>query len=81
MPVGVFGRYRSLTLRLSRAAAAFVVMAQDLAGDSARDITPEVKRHGNEITIPGRVIERIGLSAATPGDVSDPGLVLKLSER
>jgi hypothetical protein len=31
-----------------------------------------------EITIPGRLIESIGLAAATPGDESDPGMVLKI---
>lgn len=30
---------------------------------------------------PGAMIERIGLSAASPGDLSDPGLVVKVRER
>ena len=45
------------------------------------DITGRVTVEGNRLTIPGAVISEIGLMAATEGDVSDPGLVLKLFAR
>ena len=54
------------------------VLAQDLAGDTPQDITRLVRVSGTRVTIPGTVIDRIGRSAATPGDKSDPGLVLVL---
>ena len=40
------------------------------------DITGEVKVGDGRLTIPGAVIHRVGLMAARPGDISDPGLVL-----
>ncbi len=77
-PLGVFGRYRTLTLRLPQKGAQLRIVAQDLAGDSAEDITGMVEIRGNEIVIPGDVIDRVGRSAGEPGDVSDPGLVLRM---
>ena len=76
-PVGVFGRYRSLTLRLAGNLGRRRAWAQDLAGDRATDITDRVRVNGATVTLEGDVIDSIGLSAATPGDVSDPGLVLQ----
>lgn len=78
-PVGVFGRYRSLRLRLSGPLGARRLWAQDLAGDKATDVTSQVTLHSNAITLTGELIERVGLSAATPGDLSNPGLVLALA--
>ena len=77
--VGVFGRYRSLTLRTPASRRAPRVLAQDLAGDELRDITARVQATATEVVIPGEVIHETGLSAATPGDISDPGLVLRLA--
>ncbi len=78
-PIGVFGHYRSLTINFSRAVAASRVLAQDLAGTHAVDITARIQRVGaNAIRLPGELIEQVGRSAASPGDVSDPGLVLVL---
>ena len=51
-------------------------MAQDLAGSTPVDITSEIKLDGGRLTIPGAVLHRVGLMAAKPGDISDPGLVL-----
>ena len=41
-PIGVFGRYRSLTLRFDEPLGKILVLAQDLAGDRAKDITAKV---------------------------------------
>jgi hypothetical protein len=75
-PIGVFGHYRNLTLRFDAALGAARIMAQDLAGDRAEDITSDVIIKGHTLTLPGALIERVGLSAASVGDASDPGLVL-----
>ena len=75
-PVGIFGRYHSLTLIFDKPVAGQRVLAQDLAGDTPEDITPLVRVSGDHLLVPGAVIDRIGRSAATPGDKSDPGLVL-----
>jgi hypothetical protein len=32
-----------------------------------------------EVVIPGDVIHEVGLMAARPGDISDPGMVLRLA--
>jgi hypothetical protein len=76
-PVGIFGRYQTLTLRLAGSLGRRHVWAQDLAGDRATDITDRVRANGSAVTLSGEVIDSIGRSAATPGDVSDPGLVLQ----
>ena len=77
-PIGVFGRYHSLTLTFDKSLTGHRLVAQDLAGDTPQDVTRLVHVSGNQVTIPGDVIDRIGRSAATPGDKSDPGLVLVL---
>jgi len=79
-PVGIFGEYASLTLATSSALAGKRILAQDLAGTTPVDITKEVKISDGRLTIPGSVIHRVGLMAAKPGDVSDPGLVLVIPE-
>ena len=76
-PVGIFGRFRSLTLRTNRPLGKVRVLAQDLATDRSVDITSRVRIADREITFPGDVISQVGLSGATPGDLSDPGLVVQ----
>lgn len=79
--IGVFGSFRSLTLVFASSIAAGTrILAQDLAGDQAYDITSEVQIDGRKLMLPGALIERIGLSAATPGDLSDPGMVVKVAD-
>jgi hypothetical protein len=79
-PVGIFGRFKSLTLifpdreNLSK----YKIYGQDLAGDSAIDITDMVDVEQNRILIPGDVINKTGLAAASEGDLSEPGMVLKV---
>lgn len=75
-PVGIFGEYASLTFITTGALAGKRILAQDLAGKTPVDITSEVKVSDGHLTIPGSVIHRVGLMAAKPGDISDPGLVL-----
>jgi hypothetical protein len=75
-PIGIFGEYGSLTLITTSDLAGKRILAQDLAGNTPLDITREVQVTDGRMTIPGAVIHRVGLMAARPGDVSDPGLVL-----
>jgi hypothetical protein len=74
--IGVFGVYKSLTLEFDTPIAPQHIWAQDIAGDKAVDIYNDLKIAGNKITLSGELIEKIGLSAATKGDVSGPGLVI-----
>jgi len=78
-PIGIFGDYESLTLRLPAKikAASYVIFGQDLAGNTPINITKEIIIKGSTIVIPGETIRRVGLSAATKGDISDPGMVIQ----
>ncbi len=51
---------------------------QDIAGDSACDITEDVIIENGKITIPGELIHFIGTSVQLCGDTSEPGCVIKL---
>lgn len=75
-PVGVFGRLDSLRLR-GAWPPGVRWWAQDLAGGNAEDITAAVRTADDGVVVDGALLERIGLSAATPGDRSEPGLVLQ----
>src|SRR5512143_1751444 len=80
-PVGVFGRFRSLTLRLPRPVGKARVWAQDLAGDVPVDVTRQVIFDGERLTLPGPLIDDVGRASQSPGDASRPGLVLKIERR
>ena len=75
-PFGIFGHYNSLTIQVDQLTPYSKILAQDLAGNTPADITRQVVRKGNMFTIPGEVIDRVGLAAATKGDKSEPGMVL-----
>ena len=78
-PVGLFGYFKSVTIEYPSVAPEKArIWAQDLAGDTPVEITDEVKIDGNKITVSGDVIKRVGLMNATEGDLSAPGLVLKV---
>lgn len=77
-PVGIFGRYKSLTLKFNNDLTGSKVYAQDLAGNAATDIINQVTIKRNTLLLPGTVVSRIGLSAASPEDVSVPGMVMVL---
>lgn len=77
-PIGIFGRYKSLTLDLIAPPPEIRVLAQDLASDQVVDVTDRVSFAGSTMVIPGELINRVGQSAATRNDQSDPGLVLQI---
>ncbi len=78
-PFGIFGQFGSLTLTFARSLRGVKVLAQDIAGDRAMDITHSVKIGERDLYIPGDLISSVGLADATPGDLSDPGMILKVS--
>jgi len=78
-PLGVFGYYLSLTLEMDRPATQKTkIWAQDLLADKAIDISDKVEISGTRITIPGEIIDEIGTGMNNTGDISVPGLVLKI---
>jgi hypothetical protein len=77
-PFGIFGEFGQLTLRFDHAPEKMRVFAQDLAGDQSTEITRDVRWEGQDLVLPGELLSRIGLSAATKGDKSEPGLILIL---
>ena len=78
-PYGVFGSFNSLTLVFDKPLHGRRVLAQDLAGDAAIDISSAAQIDGNKLSIPGSVLRASGLRNATPGDISAPGLVISVS--
>jgi hypothetical protein len=78
-PYGVFGYFDSLTLVFDNPLHDRRVLAQDLAGDEPIDISSMVQVRDKSLYIPDKVIRRIGLHNATPGDISAPGLVVAIS--
>lgn len=77
-PFGVFGHFGSVTLAFDKPLGKIRILAQDLAGDRALDVTQFVQINGFEILLPGHLLEHVGLEAATAGDLSAPGVVLNL---
>lgn len=75
-PIGIFGPYQTLTLEFAESIAQRRILAQDLAANLAVEITNDVKREDRTLTLTGEWIDRVGLSAKTPSDLSEPGLVL-----
>lgn len=76
--IGIFGHFKTLTLHLPSPPKK--IWAQDLAANRAVDITNEVQIKGNTLTLSGKLLTQIGLSASTKGDVSDPGLVVRINK-
>ncbi len=78
-PIGIFGYYSSLSLLFENPLPKnLVIWGQDLLAKKAVDISHRIKINGNELVIPGEVIEQIGTSENDEGDISVPGLVLKI---
>ena len=78
-PFGIFGNFGSLNLVFDRPLQGKRILAQDLAGDEAVDISHAVHARGNTLRIPGAVIRSVGLRHASAGDLSAPGLVIAFS--
>ena len=78
-PIGVFGFYKSLTVIFEQAPKGRL-MAQDLAHDSAFDVTDRVHLDGCSLMIPGELISEIGLTAARDRMHETPGAIFKFIE-
>ena len=77
-PIGLFGPLGDVTLKADMPKKNVRVLAQDLKGDKAIDITSRVDITNAGIVVPADVIRKVGLMAATPGDLSDPAMVLRV---
>lgn len=78
-PIGIFGYYKSLCLKLEvELPESVTVLAQDLLSTASMDITDRLKIEKNEIWIPGQLIKEIGTMENDEGDISVPGLVLNI---
>lgn len=75
--VGVFGDYESLTLETHHHAIQSVYM-QDLADETAYDITEDILIADGKITIPGNLIRAIGTMCQSKDDTSEPGVLISL---
>lgn len=73
---GIFGYYNSL--QITGNFSGKTILAQDLAGDSAVNITRLVTLSGSGLIISGDVISTIGTLSQQEDDTSEPGLVLKI---
>jgi len=78
--VGVFGDYKELVLEFPEKINQnkIIIYGQDLAGEIPVNLTKRVIIDDNKLVIPGDLIREIGLMAATKGDLSDPGMILKI---
>ena len=77
---GIFGDYNELILvfpeKINR--IPIKIYGQDLAGEIPVNLTQRIKIDDNKLIVPGDLIREIGLMAASKGDVSDPGMILKI---
>jgi len=78
--IGVFGEYSMIRLMFDQSIEGKRVYAKDLLEDEFTDITELVGIDGGSVFIDGKVIDEIGLRAAGGGDVSAPGMALKIGE-
>jgi hypothetical protein len=77
-PYGIFGSFTMLTLVFDRPLQGRRMIAQDLAGEEAIDVTNRVRIDGRSLQLTEANLQSFGLRAATQGDLSSPGLVLAL---
>jgi hypothetical protein len=80
VPIGIFGHFASLRIEFQQPVVLrdLRIMGQDLASETAVDITSRVRIHPGYLLIPGEVISETGLLAATKGDLSEPGMVMQI---
>lgn len=76
--IGVFGEYNTLTLTPTKDRKVTAVLMQDIAGDTAVDVTQSIWAEDRRIVIPGQLIHNIGTSAQPNNDTSEPGVAIKL---
>ena len=78
-PIGIFGYYKSLTIEFLQVLPDNVkIYGQDLLSEKAIDITEKIQVSDNKIVIQGDLIEEIGTMAGDVGDISVPGMLIKI---
>ena len=81
-PIGIVGHYESLTLEFAGELVGLEhVWAQDLLADEAVDIRSKIVTEGSRLVLPGKLLEQVGTAAGSEGDLSAPGLVIRLEGR
>jgi len=75
-PVGVFGRFTSLTVDFKESVERCRVYAQNLLSGAAEDVTPMAELSGSSLTVPGDLM----LSIGAPEDAGNgiPAIVMQL---
>ena len=78
-PIGIFGHYEELIIEFPvQIDDIKKIWAQDLLAKAAVDIIDKIEIAGHRIIIPGSLIDEVGTSAGDEGDISVPGMVLKV---
>ncbi len=75
---GVFGYLEELTIIYDAALSGKRIMVQDLADDTAEDITDKCVIADTYFTVSGSILSNIGTKANAPDDASEPGVVITL---
>ena len=78
--IGVFGIFDRLTLVFDKEISGESVYCADLKDLKVYDITEDVVLDKNRVTLDGALLKKIGTLAAASGDLSEPGLVLRIGE-
>ena len=76
--VGIFGEYATLSLVTSFEEKPTRILMQDLAAETAYDVTEEVTWQNGTLTLPGTLIRTIGTEENPEGDTSEPGIILQI---
>lgn len=75
-PIGVFGRFASLSVAFDEPVENRRVYAQNLLSDTAEDVTENIVLSGNCLTLPGKLMLQIG--APEDPERGIPAIVIKL---
>ena len=74
--------FNSLTLEFDvDISGGIEVYARDMLSEDGEDITPLIRVDGNTVTIDGTLLRRIGKSARTNKDTSEPSVILSIQLR
>lgn len=74
--IAAFGEYKSLTIDTELENVK--ILMQDLAAETAFDVTDDLHFDGTKFTVPGELIAQIGTMAQPSDDTSEPGVLIKI---
>jgi hypothetical protein len=77
--IGIFGRYRSLSIRFDQSLRGKTVVARDLADGRPVKITHGGAIDGSLLRLEGSFVDELAASAAANADGSEPGIVLEVA--